>query len=852
MKIIKPEQLGLNFRSFLLDNQNYLSVAACASFALDIQAPNRLLDEQDMWPVIEAALEPDELFDFGIPKMRGEYLVYGGAFAPEPVHGLKVSVRVDDLTKTLAVFGHHHWTFAGIEEPAPFTQMPVNYQNAFGGTDYNENPLGKGIVPDASGKTPLPNVQDHLHLIVSPQDRQPPAGFSAYPINWPQRQRCMGKVDEKWLLEDWPHFPRDTNWELFNAAPEDQRLQGFFAGDEKIEIVNMHPEKPLIHSSLPALRARIFVHQKKGDKEIFREVPCRAETLWLFPDREVGILLYRGTVAVADEEYEDVLHLYGQWESLKEQPKSLEEYGRMFQEELAPMEPPAEPAAVPSPKAAPPSEAVTVKAPDLNPALAALLKETQDFEAKTAAMLKKAGIDPDTVVKQYLPMEERAAAGSLEELGMAAVAMEKQTADFMKKFNISAAAVEKIMAPKPEAPLPPSADEIIAGMRKAGIHKPEIEAQFKETEKLVQESMAALDDLEKKKAAEAAPVPPAEAAAETPPEPPPVGLTLTVEEVMLRYGRGDSLHDLDLAGLDFSGRKLAGADFTGSVLTGAIFTNGELPKAVFKDAILKDTDFHDADLSQANMEQADASGGLFVKARLPGAKLAGGDFTGADFSDADLSGADAAGAVFEAAGMERMKARQISAPRALFARANLCDADLAGAELTDGDFTGAQLSHCTFIGSNAAGLRLNGATGEHTKFSMSRLASSRADADTVLADARLYEADLTDACWEGARLPRAQLIEATLDRADFSKCDLTGAIIILAIAKEAKFMKADLTNANLTGINLFKGSLRKAVLTRTDLKLSNLYGVDFYQARIEQTNLDRSNIDNTLFKLRHI
>ncbi|MEI6314764.1 MAG: DUF2169 domain-containing protein, partial [Syntrophus sp. (in: bacteria)] len=833
MKTIKPGNMGTIVKSFCISGEIRLSLSACACFTLDETTPNRLMEEQDMWPVIEAALGPDELFDFGVPKVRGEFLVYGSAFAPKPVQAMEASVRIGNLTKTLDVFGNRRWGLIGADDPAPFTRMSISYGNAFGGPDYPENPLGKGMAPDMSGKTPLPNVQDPSHLIVSPDDRPTnPAGFTPYPVTWPQRQRYMGKVDGKWLREDWPHFPRDTNWEMFNAAPEDQRLQGFFAGDEKIEIVNMHPEKPLIHSSLPALRARIFVHQKEGDKEIFREVPCRAETLWLFPDREVGILLYRGTVTVADEEYEDVLHLYGQWESLKEQPKSLEEYGRMFQEELAPMEPPAEPAAVPSPKAAPPSEAVTVKAPDLNPALAALLKETQDFEAKTAAMLKKAGIDPDTVVKQFLPVEERAAAGSLEELGMAVAAMEKQTAAFMKKFGITAADVEKIMAPKPEAPLPPSADEIIAGLRKAGIHKPEIEAQFKETEKLVQESMAALDDLEKKKAAEAAPVPPAEAAAETPPEPPPVGLTLTVEEVMLRYGRGDSLHDLDLAGLDFSGRKLAGADFTGSVLTGAIFTNGELPKAVFKDAILKDTDFHDADLSQANMEQADASGGLFVKARLPGAKLAGGDFTGADFSDADLSGADAAGAVFEAAGMERMKARQISAPRALFARANLCDADLAGAELTDGDFTGAQLSHCTFIGSNAAGLRLNGATGEYTKLSLSLLASSRADADTVLTDARLYDVDLTDACWEGARLLRAQLIEATLDRADFSKCNLTGAIMILAKAKEAKFMKADLTNANLTGINLFKGSLRKAVLNRTDLKLSNLYGVDFYQARI--------------------
>ena len=845
MKIIKPDNLSLLFKSFFWAGEYHLSIASCACFTMDEAAPNRLLDEQDMWPVVEAAMEKDEVFDFGVPKNRGEFLVYGSAFSPQPVRAIEVSVHVGGLTKTLAVFGNHHWGLVGAEKPEPFTRLVVNYANAFGGSDFPENPLGKGTLPDATGETPIPNVQDPRQLVGSPDDQVQPAGFSTYPMTWPQRMRHMGAVDDEWLLEDWPHFPRNTDWELFNTAPEDQRLPGFFTGNEKIEIGNMHPRKPLLKSSLPALRARIFVHQKEGDKKIFREVPCQAETLWLFPDREVGILLYRGTVAVADEEYEDILHLYCQWEFMKEPPKSIEEYGRMFQEELSPTAATAAADAAPPPE--PALEAAPAKEQDIHPELAALLKETQDFEAKTASRLKKAGLDPEAVVKQFFPAEERVVAESLDELGMAVAAMERQTTTFMKKFGIAAADVEKMMIPKPEAPLP-SADEIIAGLRKAGIHKPEIEAQFKETEKLVQESLATLENLEKKKAAKAAPVPPAEAAAETPPAP--AGLTLTVEEVMLRYGRGDSLHGLDLAGLDFSGRNLARADFTGAVLTGAIFTHGTLPQAIFKGSILKDVDFSEADLTQANMEKADASGGRFAKARLPEAQLSGGDFTGADFTDADLSGAHASGAVFEEAVMEGLKAQKISAPQALFARANLNDADLTDAVLTEGDFTGTNLTHCAFNRSKATGLRLNGATGDHTKFGQSLLAGSRADADTVLTDARFFIADLTDSCWEGARLLRAQFVEATMNRADFSKCDLTGAIMVLSTAKEAKFMKADLTNANLTGINLFKGSLRKAVLTRTDMKLSNLYGVDFYQAKMMRTNLDETNINRTLLKLR--
>jgi len=830
--------MGTIFKSFAIGGESRLTVAACACFTLDVKAPNRLLNEQDMWPVIEEAMDKDELFDFGMPKIRGEYLVYGSACAPQPVRGMEVSVSTGSMTKTIAVFGNHYWGLMGAEEPITFTRLAINYQNAFGGPAFPDNPLGKGMIPDVTGKTPIPNIQDPRHLIGSPDDQAQPAGFTAYPMNWPQRQRHMGKVGEQWLLEDWPHFPKDTNWEFFNTAPEDQRLPGFFTGDEKIEITHMHPGKPQLLSSLPALRPRLFIHQREQDREAFREIPCRAETLWLFPDREVGVLLYRGSAIVADEEYEDVLHLYGQWESLAETPRPIEEYGRLFEEEISPPPPPsATAAAAPKPEPAP---TPSLPEPALSPEMAALLKESEELKNKAMEMLKKSGLDPEQVVKQFLTAAEPAAASGPGELETAIAVLEKQNAEFMKKHNISAADIEKIMAPRPEAPAK-SADELIAEMRRAGIHKPEMETKLKEAEDQTRQALASIADIEKKGAArDAKAAPPAS----------PAGLALTVEEVMDRYGRGESLNSLDLTGLDFSGRKLAGADFSGAVLAGAIFTNGELPQVIFKDAILKNADFSTADLRQANMEQADASGGRFTKAILAGAKMAGGDFTGGDFTDADLSGANAAGTVFEGAVMEGLKAQKISAPQALFARANLADADLMDAVLTDGDFTGANLTHCAFNRSKASGLRLNGASGDNTKFGQALLTGSRADADTILTDARFFIVDLTDACWEGAQLLRAQFVEATLDRADFSKCDLTGAIMVLATAKEAKFMKADLTNANLTGINLFKGSLRKAVLSRTDMKLSNLYGVDFYQAKMLRTNLDGANINKTLLKLR--
>jgi hypothetical protein len=428
----------------------------------------------------------------------------------------------------------------------------------------------------------------------------------------------MGRVDRQWLLEGWPHLPRDTQGEWFNTAPEDQRLPAFFRGDETVEIRNMHPEKPLLKSVLPGLRARLFVQRLEGDSSLFREIPCRAETLWLFPDREVGILLYRGSVPVADDEYVEILNLYGQWESLADPPEPVDFYNRRFRQEISPEPPPVAapaPPPEPTPPQAPPAPAET----PLHPELKALLQEVEALEARTMDMLKKAGLDPALVMAQAAALaapEAAAGAGSLAELEQAIAEMDRQTASFLKPFGISPADMEKILAANPEAPLKPM-DDIIADLRKAGFHKPEIEAQLKEADRLMKEATASLENLEQaagKAGAEAANVPPQ--------EPPPAAETpLTAEELLARHRRGESLGGLDLTGLDLSGLDFSGADFSGSVLEKVLFKKARLCRARFDGSILMDGDFTEADLTGAS---------------LLGARAGNAGFTGASLVTADL------------------------------------------------------------------------------------------------------------------------------------------------------------------------------------------------------------------------
>ncbi|GKT31638.1 DUF2169 domain-containing protein, partial [Aduncisulcus paluster] len=116
------------------------------------------------------------------------------------------------------------------------------------------------------------------------------------------------------------------NYEFFNVAGEDQFMDGYFK-----------------ESSLPRLRMRCFVtvnknfkphqfpvgplpsHQIQEDEE-FREVSTRLETVWFFPKIMRGLLIYRGTTEVVDDEGADVLRVMIRHEAQDEEAKSIEYY----------------------------------------------------------------------------------------------------------------------------------------------------------------------------------------------------------------------------------------------------------------------------------------------------------------------------------------------------------------------------------------------------------------------------------------------------------------------------------------------------------------------------------------------
>ncbi|MEI6314746.1 MAG: DUF2169 domain-containing protein, partial [Syntrophus sp. (in: bacteria)] len=338
MKIYKKNQHSLFVKPFGVQDKLYLALTVFIYF--DLMAPDDPLTEQELWKTIPDQLKPIPVLDAGMPKPRGEVLLTGSCFSPRGTirNASTVSFRVGDLHKEIAVFGDRWWEDNNtgvniITDPVPFSELPLTWRNAFGGEDFPANPVGKGITPvlgkDGELRTPLPNIEYRNSIIGSPADRPLPAGFDVVDMMRPERQKKTGTYDDKWLKERWPYFPDDMNYEYFNCAPDDQYIDAFFQGGEAIEILNMHPDMQLIESHLPELRIRCFVTKKEALKsavEVFQNVTTRVDTLWLFPTLLRGVVMYRGTTEIFDEEYEDVLRIFIATERLGDQPLSLEHY----------------------------------------------------------------------------------------------------------------------------------------------------------------------------------------------------------------------------------------------------------------------------------------------------------------------------------------------------------------------------------------------------------------------------------------------------------------------------------------------------------------------------------------------
>ncbi|WP_409419446.1 DUF2169 domain-containing protein [Marinomonas sp. RS-M-Aa-14] len=333
MQIIKPGKLSLISKTYGFNGHQF-SVGALCFFKLG--ADNALLTEISQWPRIIKYLENGDLLDMGFAKPNGELLIAGRAFAPNkiPVTNMTVTVSLGKVKKSLKIIGDRYWSgglFSSVSTPVKFTDMPLIYQNAYGAVGYEQNPLGKGVINKKyknkeTDSYALPNIYLEKESPKADKEVRSVAGFGPLSIQWPQRTRYQGSYNKQWLENDRSGFPKDTNPKLFNSAPLDQQIEDFFQPDTAYSIKGMNVDYHVTEGRLPNIKVRAFICQHVKGVDVFKEISTAIDTVWFFPELELGVCIYRGVTQVNDSDGLDVKKLMLACEGANDAPRTIEYY----------------------------------------------------------------------------------------------------------------------------------------------------------------------------------------------------------------------------------------------------------------------------------------------------------------------------------------------------------------------------------------------------------------------------------------------------------------------------------------------------------------------------------------------
>lgn len=847
MKILKPDIVSLLPRVIRISGSYYWGPTLLLGFSLE--GPAGLWEESRLWETVAQALDEGQTLDAAAPKPAAEVLLVGACYpaSGQATQAAKVRLAVAGVDKTLYVFGDRHWkrglTGPTPSEPVPFTRMPLDWSRAFGGAGYARNPLGRGAcetpTPDGDCLRPLPNLEDPQSLVASPDDRPEPVGFGPTPAHWPQRRERLGAFDEAWLQNQWPLLPKDSDFHFFNTAPRDQWLNTWPQGEESFFLEGVLPSGRPLRGALPGYAPRVFVTRGRDGKEDFSEIPLHIDTLWFFPDHNLGVLAFRGAFHIDDEEASEIDYCYIAVDKIKN-PKFLPFHYQDFQNLVSP---PAEPKPVETPpKAAEPTAAPAPPAPKPSPEEQAQLRaaeeELRKAEALLAAELAKLGltVEPPSAqagpppkqakIAPQTPAPEAEAKTEAQLEAEAQAQAEAEAADLDAQLKEAEARLDQLLAEagRPPAEADPAAAllatepdidailaqefdaaAILATLKASDLLTPELEREVLDMEREFAQNKQFL--AEHKARSEQPPPEPSEAPQAAPP-----------------WDRSAFQQAWSDGRRDFSGQDLSHADLSGLDLQGALL----------RQAVLRCANFSNAVLDRADLSGADCSGASFSSARAVSA-----DFSQASLVEAELRLAVLSRARFDEADLSRAQGQHADGNEACLRAAVLIQADFSSATLVKADFTAALCSEANF-----SGAVLTHASLKVADFRRATLTGARLD-KAEAAGADCGGADLRHADCREAVFTSASLDGALLSDADFSRANLSSASLFAAKGERTRFHEANATNLRADAAT----SLPNAEFFKARLPLAYLGGSDLRHAVFDEAFLDGATLQKC--KLMH-
>lgn len=344
MQVIKPNSLSLLKQTYYLKQQQFV-VSALSFFKLGEE--NGLLPENEQWPRLQPYLDAGVILDTGHAKGCAEWLLAGCAYSTDekPVQKMEVKVAIDKSDKVIEVVGdriYGRMNLLDIQQDStitPFTKMPLGFAQSYGGVGYDKNQMGKGRLDkqnfDAKIKGHrLANLYVKGESIKADKQARTEACFLPREFTHPERAQYQGTYNKKWLKDIHPGFPDDTDLKLFNSAPQAQQQETFFLPNSCYELNGVHPQKSIIKGRLPSIVVRAFVTQTEASGCHFKEIDTHIDTVWFFPELELGIAIHRGVLAVKDSLGLDIKNLLLALEKNTDVPRKLDYYQQVLQQRL--------------------------------------------------------------------------------------------------------------------------------------------------------------------------------------------------------------------------------------------------------------------------------------------------------------------------------------------------------------------------------------------------------------------------------------------------------------------------------------------------------------------------------------
>ncbi|WP_437785817.1 DUF2169 domain-containing protein [Sorangium sp. So ce1097] len=702
-------------------------------------------------------------------------LVRGHACAPAGETATSLSVRValfrDDrwlLNKVLHVFGDYT---RAAPSPRPFSRMPIVYERAYGGPHVDANPAGVGA------DVVLPSI-------VAPGDPTRPAGFGPIARHWAPRRHLLARNHA--LDRPAPELDAGFDFRYFHAAPPDQQIE-LLRGDEWIVLEGLHPQYPLLRSSLPSARGLARLHRAgAGGEDHGQPIDLVADTLTIDADRLLCSVIWRGNVALLPGDTPARMRV------------------------VAGVELPGRPLVWPAPLAGPPSSRVVPGAP------------------APAEEVPKSARRP--VIEDEITAESHVATlvtGVAQPLAPFALA-EPASGPPVRRGTIPGAPWSARSRATPLRPPP-----------RAGSHfTPEMEAALSEVSGLAAPWGHLTETTGDQDRAPWSPVLPFVAATPPPPREPPQG-SVPFALPFARPGSDPSLRPDDLPApppppsteaLDgqspgtvpppsaASSRDVLAAPAPCREVPAAPAPVSAAPASAVVPAPASPRVVPPAPVSPRVVPPAPVSPGAAPAAARPEpearglrAALLARLKSGQPLHDLELAGVELDGIDFSGASLERLNLAGSTLTRCNFASARLAGVNMSGADLTDASFQAADLT----------GADLSRATLDRAQLSSARL--DRAD----LAFAKGSSARFDGASLEGADLRQARLTESVFDRA--SLADVNGS---KADVSRSSFVSAKLAGAILRSAKLREARLACADLDGTDLRDADLAGANVYGVKL--------------------